>query len=131
MIDFIIRNFFKGDVNQEAELEIKVNIPEKSRQEIFDEAVELQTKILLREDLKVSLFKLVYGEDVYEDTLKLSKSGSYPSWSRIKELFPKARYESHNYGNAYRASFKIEPNVLIDYLVDKALEEPKKQEDNK
>jgi hypothetical protein len=120
MIKFNIKNFFKGNVEQESGIEVEVQLTPESRKEAFDKAVETETKNLLKEDIGKALFILVYGEEAWNQTVAFSSDPE----GRTAKKYPKARVTWEYSGDYYHASFKVEHEDLVNYLVDRALEIP-------
>ena len=122
MIKFKIGNFFKDEVTEETPtLEIDVDVPVEIRKEKFDKAVADQTRSLLKEDLDKALFIVVYGQEVYDDTVGLRSCGGSNSYKEAVDKYPKARIKL-GYAR-WDACLDLEISDLLDYLANEALGE--------
>lgn len=123
MLKIIKKLFTSPEQIEDSKVEFVVEVPEKTKTELFDEAVKKVVKEKLREALKGDLRKMCYTEEQITQTeLALKENGGYynvneSSVAALLEKFPKAAL-SISYRGPARIELEFDLNKFVDKLID-------------
>ena len=90
-----IKKFFSRDPEATNSVEIKVEVEEKSRTELFNKAVEQVVRDRMKSDLKQQLTEMCYTEEEVEQTNAAILEGDWTA--SIREKYPKAQVVHTSY----------------------------------
>lgn len=119
------KKFFNTDPGNaeaiaESKVEAVIEITPTERQQLFDDAVKDVVKRQIQEKIKEDLYRLVMGDEVYEQTKEAMKLGYLRSAGEVqiaKEKFPKALIALEPYG-CHRADLSFSANMLVGKLTE-------------
>ena len=110
----LIANIFKDKEEiPKSNIEIEVDVPQKTKEEAFDEAVEEVRDRKIKEALLENLERFVIGDEAYDQTKKAQKKYTYPQVG--EEEFPLAKRK-------YSGSFLYyDTEITSQELIDKLM----------
>lgn len=126
MIKIAKKFFTSPEQIEDSKVEFVVEIPEKTKTELFDEAVKKVIREKLRETLKDELREMCYEEEQIRQTkLALEENGGYVNVSEsnvaaLLEKFPKTQISISSRGPA-RIELEFNLNNFVDKLLDSVL----------
>jgi hypothetical protein len=112
-----IKKFFSREPEDTSSVEIKVEVEEKSRTELFNEAVDQVVRDKCRRELREQLTEMCYTEEEVAQTNAAMLEGKWTQEKR--EKYPKAQVYHTSYDSRPALTFNVESfiNRLLEDVV--------------